>query len=373
MESVQNYHLSVIDSCIDRVKSKVDEIKVPVGPYDVIVNQLGGVNTVAEVSERGLRLVVHTPGIVDESTIQLRHRMEKGDEVMTDYLDSEYFFIENRGTTWRQLYQSNRKEWESFCCGDKSICMISSAVSFPFIVSMMPSKNVEIMCVSLSEDYVQSLSLIQYFSSLTPNLKCHVFEGDVLEKPLVESFIRECMSRGSLPLLEDCVALKDDIAKEIWRVFKHSILQPTSFEDQSILIHPSAISCQNLTEEDKLEVDQYNEITPIQKIGFIRSVLSKHQIDMDTFSSTVLFSRLADCNNVVKEIVMSFYNKVAQYMYEDYRRAYCAVRSIGNVDCEDGEFTVKKVIVEGEQREILQVTKDCSLPYNELMKLHYKG
>lgn len=373
MENVKQYHLSFIDSCIDRVKKNVESIKVPVGPYDVIVNQLGGRQTVAEVSERGFRLVMHVSGMIDESTIQLRRRLEKEDEIVTDYLNEEYFFIENRGTSWKQIYQSNRKEWESFCRGDKTVCVVSSAVSFPFEISMVPSKSVEVMYVSLSEDCVQSLSLVQYFSSFTPNLQCHVFEGDVLEKPLVESFLRESMSRGSVPFLENCIALRDDIAKEIWRVFKHSILRPTSFEDHSILVHPSAISCQNLSEKEKLEVDQYNEQTPTQKIDYIRSVLTKHQIDIDTMSSTVMFTRLADCGNAVKEIVMSFYRKVSQYICEDYRRAYYAVRSIGNVDCEDNEFTVKRVIIEGEQREILQVTKNCSLPFDELMKLNYKG
>ncbi len=46
IESVRSYHVSKVDHLLNMIKEKENDFKLPVSPYDMLVNQLGGMKDV---------------------------------------------------------------------------------------------------------------------------------------------------------------------------------------------------------------------------------------------------------------------------------------------------------------------------------------
>lgn len=392
IESVRSYHVSKVDHLLNMIKEKENDFKLPVSPYDMLINQLGGIKDVAEVSERQYRLVNHIAGNVDQSTYVLRNQCKREGKEENDYLDKEYFFIENRGKTWNEVNTVNESEWNAFLKGTKHVCIVSNASHFPYLFTK-PTDNTkpfELLYVQLTNHYHQSIPLCQYIATLSSSIPCHILQSDITEQLLIHSFIADCANYGGKLTNwnnQQLVSLTSDISHDSWSLFLHSILHPTQIDIRHSIVVPSSCSINSNNDMDKQVIQKYNSDSTQQKIVYIRNILDNFNISELIETPLFLMKRLQGCQSSMKEIVTLFYQQVIKAIQSERnhlcntvqssqpeRNRLCnTVQIIPSIEClkQDVErIYFKKSSLD---RFYYQIKMNCSIQYQELMKLELTG
>lgn len=372
-EKVLNYHKEEINRLVKQVRENETSIKVPVSPYDVIISHLGA-NKVAEISERSYQVLMHSPGVSDMSTTQLQNRKGNDPTVKSDFLQNEYYYIKERGSTWNELYEENQKEWEAFCMGKKTFCFVSSAVAFPFILQSKIEKPVTIVYSHVSEHYNQSISLIQYLSSLFP-VNCHILQSDITERIFIDSCMSDCAQRGAVIKhpKEQLHSIYDDIGKESWNVLMHSLLHSHTMDPLRTVVLPSNYSVDVVTDEDREKIENYNTKSNEMKIVCIRDILESHGLTEKTMSLIDVFTHLNDCSTINKEIVVRYFQQIMRSVERDFTRINRITNQIGYFECQETQLQKKDYQIQKQRVTVYEFTTNCSLSYQSLQKLSSKG
>ena len=128
---VQKQHQAYFKEWKQMLLKSIQEVRLPVAPIDVIVNQLGGTSRVAEISERTLRLNQHEPYQNDNSLNDITELMDnKRMYTKEDYMKGRFFYLQNRGANWEAIQTTNSQEWNSFQLGRKKILLFSERSGF---------------------------------------------------------------------------------------------------------------------------------------------------------------------------------------------------------------------------------------------------
>ena len=108
VERVVQQHQCYLREWKQFLKQVIHDIHLPVTPIDVIVNQLGGYQCVAEISERFNCVYRHEPNQQDESVNSLSDFVTP-QKVYTkeDYLKNSYYYYHNRGSSIESLQTTN--------------------------------------------------------------------------------------------------------------------------------------------------------------------------------------------------------------------------------------------------------------------------
>ena len=114
----------------------IHDIRLPVTPIDVIINQLGGSPCIAEISERFNCLYHHEPHQQDESIDSLSDYVTPQNVyTRNDYMKNSYFYFHNRGSSSESLHTTNTSEWISFLEGKKRVLFLSEQAGFDTLIS----------------------------------------------------------------------------------------------------------------------------------------------------------------------------------------------------------------------------------------------
>ena len=173
VERVVQQHQCYLREWKQFLKQIIHDIHLPVTPIDVIVNQLGGYQCVAEISERFNCVYRHEPNQQDESVNSLSDFVTP-QKVYTkeDYLKNSYYYYHNRGSSIESLQTTNSIEWSSFLEGKKRVLFLSEQAGFGTYLSSYgdiswvdsPDKSdIDVVYLSIPSDPCRILNRMQGF------------------------------------------------------------------------------------------------------------------------------------------------------------------------------------------------------------------
>lgn len=125
---VQSQHESSLRSWKEELLRKMQSIKMPVSPFDILVNE-NRKTLVGEVSERRIRIMKHHAGSVDNSTQGYNTRQLSSER--SQYDNRDYYYVEKRGESAEDLDRVNQMEWNAFQEGKKRVLVLSETSHFP--------------------------------------------------------------------------------------------------------------------------------------------------------------------------------------------------------------------------------------------------
>lgn len=170
LKEISSHHRLLLLSIHKKLLSAIKEVRLPVGPIDVIVNQLGGEDAVAEITEREYRLV---------------RRGAEG--------EGSSFEVQTRGQTDDEVLETNRKEWEAFVGGKKKVALLSAASSFQS--ELPPSSDALLVLYS---DVHTSLPDTSLFSSTNSSITLCVLHDAVLDSLLFDALACSLQQQGAV-------------------------------------------------------------------------------------------------------------------------------------------------------------------------------
>ena len=275
-KEIVSHHRLLLLSIHKKLLGAIKEVRLPVGPIDVIVNQLGGEDAVAEISEREYRLV--------------RRGAER---------EGASFEEQSRGESDDEVLETNRKEWEAFVGGKKRVALLSAAASFQ--AELPPSSD---SLLVLYSDIHASFPDTSLFSSNSPVSLCVLHDG-VMDSLLFDSLV--CSLRQQGAVAQNC-RLARTLGKEttlrsvmrIWREMLKSQTLPVACSDSVPL-------------EDSFS-DAYLHRDASARLELVVSELKKYGLNGEEVTMETLVCRLAGCGMSLQRVVKGILVDLVEYV-----------------------------------------------------------
>lgn len=170
VSNIQNQHEKCLHIWKDELLRTMRSIKLPVSPLDVLLNEDRRAPA-AEVSERRIRVMRHYAGNTSHSAQESDAHQSSSEHATND--DQDYFYVEKRGETVKDMDQVNQREWKAFQRGEKRILVLSQTSNF-----LLPTLDIP-----------EDVGLLHFINRRRSLIQC-------LQRQMMISKQRRCMRSG---------------------------------------------------------------------------------------------------------------------------------------------------------------------------------
>lgn len=276
-EITSHYRLLLL-SIHKKLLTAIKEVRLPVGPVDVIVNQLGGEDAVAEITEREYRLV---------------RRGAEG--------EGSSFEVQVRGQTDDEVLETNRKEWEAFVGGKKKVALLSAAASFQ--PDLPPSSDALLVLYS---DVHASLPDTSLFSSTNSSTTLCVLHDAVLDSLLFDALACSLRQQGAVAQSSFLARTlgKETTLRSVMRVWRELLRSQTL-----------PIACPDSVPSEDAFSDAYRHKDASARLELVVSELRRFGLDgEEDVTLETLACRLAGCCAGLQHVVKGILTDLMAYV-----------------------------------------------------------